>query len=389
MTQDRDPDGDPAEVPVEGASGSKRRLSTRARALVIGFVLVLALAGIDWGYRYETYGRFQQSTDDAAIAADIVTVAPRIAGYVEAVAVIDNQDVRAGQPLVRIDARDADAQAREAEARIGLAETQMSGARAQIREQLATIDQARAQLAAARIKADYDAGEVARYRPLAASGAETGQQLAQLEAAARQSVHSVQAQMAALTTQERRVASIQAQVGEGAAHGRAAKASLAAANVDVEASIVRAAEGGRVGDKTITVGQYVQAGTPLMSIVPLDALYVTANFKETQVAMMRRGQPVSIRVDALAGVPLEGRIESLSPGTGAQFSLLPPQNATGNFTKVTQRVPVRISILAPPAVRKLLAAGLSVSVSVDTRSGRGELEAIRDQQKTADQSGRH
>ena len=129
----------------------------------------------------------------------------------------------------------------------------------------------------------------------------------------------------------------------------------------------------------MTIGQFVQAGTRLMSVVPLDRLYITANFKETQLALMRPGQPVEIDVDALDGVHIKGRVESIAPGTGAQFSLLPPQNATGNFTKITQRVPVRVSIEATPEARRLLVPGLSVTVTVDTRSARDELKQLREQ----------
>jgi len=359
-------------------------LSRRARIILVALALIALVAGVFWYVRHETSGKYLQETNDAQVAVDMVVVSPRVAGYVEQVLVTDNQDVRAGQPLARIDPRSSRAQASQAEAQIAVAAAQADSARAQIAEQYATIDQARAQLAAARAKAAYDAGEVARYRPLAASGAETRAQLAQLEATARQSADQARAQAAAVAMQQRRVASFRSQVRQGEAQGEAARAQLASANVDVGATLIRAATAGRIGDKTVTVGQYVQAGTRLMSIVPLDKLYVTANFKETQLALMRPGQPVSIDVDALDGVELKGRVESVSPGTGAQFSLLPPENATGNFTKITQRVPVRISIEATPAARRLLVPGLSVVVTVDTIGAKGEIDRIRDQQTQVD-----
>lgn len=222
-----------------------------------------------------------------------------------------------------------------------------------------------------------------RVGPLAASGAESRQQLARLVATARQSADDVSAQAAALASQQRRVASLRSQVRQGQAQGQAAEAKRAAADVDLGATELKAPIAGRVGDRTVTVGQYAQTGTRLMSIVPLDRLYITANFKETQLALMRRGQPASIKVDALGGAELKGRVESVAPGTGAQFSLLPPQNATGNFTKITQRVPVRISIEATPDVRRLLVAGLSVTVTVDTIAARDEMNRIRDGQNRA------
>ena len=366
-----------------------RKMSGRAKLILLAVLLALLAAGGVWLLRYQTSGKYLQQTNDAQVDADMVTVSPRVAGYVQAVLVSENQDVRAGQPLVRIDPRDSRASAEQAQAQIAVAQAQADAARAQVREQFAALDQLRAQLAAARTKAAYDAGEAARYRPLVASGAERRERLAQLEATARQSADDVRARSATLEQQTRHVASIRAQVRQGEAQGRAAEAQLRSAQVDVGATELKAAIAGRIGDRTVTVGQYVQAGTRLMSIVPLDRLYITANFKETQLALMRRGQPATIKVDALDGVELKGRVESVAPGTGAQFSVLPPQNATGNFTKIIQRVPVRISIEATPSARRLLVPGLSVVVTVDTISARQELDRIRDAQERIDQRDRN
>ncbi|TCP34993.1 HlyD family secretion protein [Sphingomonas sp. BK235] len=364
---------------------AKRKLSGRAKIILIALALG-ALAGIAiWYLRYESHGKYLQDTNDAQVRADMVVVAPRVAGYVAEVFVQDNQDVRVGQPLVRIDPRDSRAQAAQADAQIAVANAQADSARAQVREQYAAIDQARAQLTAAQARAAHDAAEVARYRPLAASGAESREQLASLELAARQSADQARAQAAAVEMQRRRVASYETQIRQGLAQAQAARAQLASANVNVGATLIRAAINGRVGDKTVEVGQYAQTGTRLMSLVPLDRLYVTANFKETQLALMRPGQPVEIKVDALDGITLKGRVASFSPGTGAQFSLLPPQNATGNFTKITQRVPVRIELEATPEVRRLLVPGLSVTATVDTISAKDEIDRLRDRQQQLNQ----
>ena len=366
-------------VQDDAAARPAKRVSPRTKLILAILVLIALVGGIWWYVDYQNNGKFFEETNDATVQADMVTIAPRVSGYVAEVLVAENQDVAPGQPLVRIDPRDARAQAAQAEAQIAVAGAQADTARAQIREQYAAIDQAQAQLAAARSKAAYDAAEVARYRPLAASGAETRQQLAQLEITARQSADNVRAAQAAVAAQQRRVGSLESQVAQGRAQGQAARAQLAAASVDVGATQLTAPIGGRIGDKTVTIGQFVQAGTRLMSVVPLDRLYITANFKETQLALMRPGQPVEISVDALDGVAVKGRVESLAPGTGAQFSLLPPQNATGNFTKITQRVPVRVSIHATPEARRVLVPGLSVTVTVDTRSARDELKVLREQ----------
>ncbi len=194
-----------------------------------------------------------------------------------------------------------------------------------------------------------------RYQPLAASGAETREKLSTLQNQARQADAQVAAANAALVSATRRVGTLQAQVQQAQAQGEASRAQLAAAQVNLGATILRASIDGRVGDKTVRVGQYTQAGTRLMSIVPVQQLYVEANFKETQLGLMRVGQPVTLEVDALPGVEIHGRVESVSPGTGAQFSsCCRRQNATGNFTKIVQRVPVRIALDAGPETRKLL-----------------------------------
>lgn len=384
---DAQANGAPANDTTKGDTKPKeggKRLSGRAKlVLIVLAVVALTVLGV-WYLRYESHGKYMQGTNDAQVDADAVTVSPRVSGYVAEVLVTDNQDVRAGQPLVRIDPRDARARSQQAEAQIAVAAAQADAVRAQIGEQYAAVEQARVQLAAARTKAAHDAAEVARYRPLAASGAETREKLAQLELTARQSADDVRAQEAAVAAQRRRIATLRSQVQQGEAQGRAARAQLASADVDVGATLIRAAIAGRIGDKTVTVGQYIQPGTRLMSIVPLDRLYITANFKETQLALMRPGQPVSIKVDAVDDLELKGRVESLAPGTGARFSLLPPENATGNFTKITQRVPVRISIEATPAARQLLVPGLSVDVTVDTTGAKGEIDRIRDQQQQVD-----
>ncbi len=381
--QDTDAGTDtPAEKPA------KRKLSGRAKAILLVIAVVaLVLLGI-WFVGYQTHGKYLEETNDAQIQADVVTIAPRTTGYVAQVLVQDNQDVTAGQPLVRIDARDYRAQAAQAEAQVAVADAQIAAARAQTREQYAAIAQAASQLDAARRKAAYDAAEVARYAPLAAAGAETRERLAQLRITAAQSADTVRAQEAALEIQRRRVASLQSQVQQGVAQSRAAEARRSATEVDLGATLIRSPVAGRVGDRTVTQGQFAQAGMRLMSIVPLSRIYVTANFKETQLALMRVGQPATIGVDALDGTELRGRVESLSPGTGAQFSLIPPQNATGNFTKITQRVPVRIAIEATPAARRLLVPGLSVTVTVDTIGAKDDLKQIRAQQERLAAQGR-
>lgn len=370
----------PGPLPASETPDEERaqpRLGHRARIVLMLLGLTLVVAVAIWFFRHQTYGRYFQETNDAQISADPVIVAPRVSGHVTEVAVIDNQDVKQGQLLARIDPRDYRAQAAQADAQIAQAAAAGDNIRAALEGQEATIARAEAELGAARARAAHDAAEVRRYAPLAASGAETRERLADLKLAAIQSAQTVAAQEAALVAERRRIASLGAQMKESAAQRDAASARLKAVNVDLAATELRAATAGRIGNKTVTVGQFVQAGTRLMSVVPLDRMYVVANFKETQLALIRPGQPATIRVDALDDIEIHGSVESISPGTGATFSLLPPENATGNFTKIVQRVPVRIRLEAPEQTRRLLVPGLSVVVTVDTRDARDELKRLK------------
>ncbi len=358
------------------------------RRILFFIVIALAIGLILWIVRYQTHGKYLEDTNDAYIQADAVTVSPKISGYVEQVYVVDNQDVKKGQPLVRIDPRDYNAQSAQFQAQVEVAAANADNVRAMIGEQQAAVAQARAQLATANSNAQFAASEVTRYMPLAASGAETREKLTNLRNQATQAANTASAQRAALASAERRIASLQAQVRQAQAQGDAAKAQLAAANVNVGSTILRASTDGRVGDKSVRAGQFVQASTRLMSVVPLSAIYISANFKETQIGLMRIGQPVTIDIDALPSVSLTGHVESISPGTGAQFSLLPPQNATGNFTKIVQRIPVRIAIDAGPEVRRILVPGLSVTVEVNTISAKGSEKQIAEQERARRKAGK-
>jgi membrane fusion protein (multidrug efflux system) len=366
----------------------RKGLSARTKLILLTIAAVVLVALAVWFIHYETRGKYLASTDDAYIRADAVTVSPKISGYVDQVFVADNQDVKAGTPLVRIDARDYKAQTAQYQAQIDVAQANADNVRAGIREQEAAIEQARAQLASSRSDAAFAAGQVTRYAPLAASGAETQEKLTTLRNQATQAAKTAAAQNAALSEAERRIGSLQAQVRQAQAQGEAAQAQLAAADVNLGSTVVKASVDGRVGDKSVRVGQYVASGTRMMSVVPLAAIYITANFKETQVGLMRPGQPATIEIDALPGVELKGHVDSVSPGTGAQFSLLPPQNATGNFTKIVQRVPVRIAIDAGPEARRVLVPGLSVVVTVDTIGAKGDLRQIKQQELSRRQNGR-
>jgi len=365
----------------ETAAETPARKRPFLRIVLIVALIAGVIAGITWFVRQQSYGKYQQSTEDAYFKADSVTASPRLPGYIESVFVHENQQVAAGQPLLRIDVRDYRAQAAQSQAQVDVANASAQNARALVGEQNAAIHQAEAMVAAARSKAAFAQAQVARYAPLAATGAEPREKLAALRDQAAQARLEVAAQQAALESARERIGSLRAQIGQAEAQGRSAKAQTEAARINVNSAIVRASVAGRVGSLTARTGQFVQAGQRLMSIVPVDQLYLEANFKETQIGLMRPGQPAHIEVDALPGVEIHGHVASVAPGTGAQFSLLPPQNATGNFTKIVQRIPVRIAIDADPALKRLLVPGLSVEVSIDTRSARKEMELLRDRQE--------
>ena len=349
------------------------RRTDRSRILLIAGAVIL-VGGLVWGFRWWTVGRFIQSTDDAYLQADSMTVAPKVSGYVAEVFVADNQSVKAGEPLVRLDNRQYEAVFEQANASIAARKADIERAQAELLQQQANIVQARAQVVGAKAAEAHAIAEVLRYEPLVKTGAESGEKLSDLRNAKDQASAKLAADIAALDASERQPATTRAQIDQARAQLQVAEASSRQAQLDLGDTTVRSMLAGSVGDRTVRVGQFVQPGSRLMTIVPVQDVYLTANFKETQIGRMRTGQPATIQVDALPGKELHGTVASFSPGTGAQFALLPPQNATGNFTKIVQRVPVRIHIDADEQTRPLLLPGLSVTVRVDTRGGEGQGE---------------
>jgi membrane fusion protein, multidrug efflux system len=349
-------------------------------ALLTGFALLL---GAIWGVRWWTVGRYIESTDDAYLQADSMTVAPKVSGYVAEIYVNDNQAVAAGQPLVRLDSRVYQAILGQATATIVARKADVARGEAELLQQRANIAQVHAQLQGARSSEAYATEQVKRYEPLVSTGAETEERLAELRNAHNQAAATLAIDTAALQVAERQIATTQAQIEQARAQLEATQANARQAQLDMQDTVIRSTLAGRVGDRTVRVGQYAQPGMRLMTIVPVQDVYIEANFKETQVGLMRAGQPVTVRVDALPGTDLHGTVVSLSPGTGSQFALLPPQNATGNFTKIVQRVTVRIRLDAGKETRSVLVPGLSVTVHVDTRSGRDARKRIEQENARA------
>ncbi|MDR0241650.1 MAG: HlyD family secretion protein [Burkholderia sp.] len=352
-------------TPRNGNGGSKLRI-------LLAVAVLAAIGGAVWLGRWWTVGRFIESTNDAYLQADSMTAAPKVAGYVTDVYVRDNQPVKAGDPLVRLDVRQYQVALAQALATVDARRADIARAEADISQQHANLEQADAQAKVSRINAQHASDEYTRYAPLAATGAETHERVADLKSTRDQAAATLAANNASIAAARTQIASFTAQRQQARAQLEAAQASAAQSQLDLDNTIVRSTLAGRVGDRTVRVGQYVQPGTRLLTVVPVDSIYLVANFKETQIGNMRIGQPVSLHVDALPDGALSGVVDSFAPGTGAQFALLPPENATGNFTKIVQRVPVRIRLDSNARTQRMLLPGLSVTVDVDTRSAGDE-----------------
>ncbi|GGA40081.1 transporter [Dyella nitratireducens] len=358
----------PSNTSASGDASNGAAPRRKAPRFLLPICILLAIAGLVALVYWWVVGRFIQSTDDAYLQADSVTVAPKVSGYVTDVYVGDNATVKAGDALVRLDSRQYQAALDQATATVDARQADIARAQAGIQQQQAAIEQARAQLQVAQVSSKHAEDEVRRYGPLAKTGAESGDQLSVLISNRDQARATLAADKAALDQAQARVADLNAQIAQARAQLEAAQASAKQSQLDLQDTLIRSSLNGRVGDRTVRVGQYAQPGTRLMTVVPVQSIYLTANFKETQIGRMRAGQPATVHVDALPDADLHGVVDSFAPGTGSQFALLPPENATGNFTKIVQRVPVRIRIHTDEQTRKRLVPGLSVTVDVDTRS---------------------
>jgi membrane fusion protein (multidrug efflux system) len=379
-------DASPTALPPKtGNSAGNPAGNPGRRRLLRGVAIVALVAGAAYGvYAYIGYldhGQYVQSTDDANIKADGVTISSKLSGYIRTVNVADNQAVKAGDLLVDVDPTDYRIKLAQATAQEDVAKSGRATTAASIVEGEAGIAQARAAVTSAQRDLSYYTGEVTRYRPLVAAGAEPKQTLDQMASSRDKAAATVAAQQAALVAASGKLDSARAQLRQTKAQIESATAQADAARTDLNTTRLTAPVAGQVASTSVRIGQFVQPGQRLMTIVPVQAIYIEANYKETQIGLMRPGQPATIDVDALPGVQFHGTVESITPGTGATFSLIPPQNATGNFTKIVQRVPVRIRIDAGPEARRVLVPGLSLRVDIDTLSARGAIHKIRNEEK--------
>lgn len=345
-----------------------RYLKLSPRRLLLAGVAIAAIAGAaDYGWYYWTTGRFEVSTDDAYVRADSTIIAPKVSGYLRAVQVADNEHVKAGQVLARIDDRDYAVALAQAQADVAASQGEIDNIKATIVRQQAVIAQAAGTVAVDEAALTFAEQDYARYVSLASRGAGTVQ-MAQQATSKRDSARAALVRdKAALTAAKGQTDVLRAQLTQASAtlaHKRAAERK---AELDLGYTTITAPVDGVVGNRTLRVGQFVQAGTALMAVVPMQSAYIVANFKETQLTDIRKGQSVAIEVDTFPDAKITGRVDSIAPASAGEFALLPPDNATGNFTKVVQRIPVKIVFDPQNDAAGRLRPGMSVEPVVDTK----------------------
>ena len=351
-----------------GASVVGALKAIRKRILIGAATAVLLGAG--WfGFEYVTAGRFMVSTDDAYVRANNTTLGAKVSGYVSEFLVEDNTKVRAGDLIARIDDGDYRLAANAARDKVATQEAAIERFDRQIEAQRTSVEQAQAQLVSAQAAQKRMQSEFDRQQALAGREFASKQTLEQSIANRDQANASVQSAQAALDGAVANIGVLQAQQKEAARTLDELRTALAKAERDLSFTEVRAPVDGVIGNRAAQVGDFMQIGQRVAALVPLSDIFIDANFKETQLSRLQPGQPVSIKVDALPGESIDGVVASVSPASGSVFSLLPPDNATGNFTKIVQRLSVRIRVPADVAERGALRPGMSVVVAVDTKPG--------------------
>jgi membrane fusion protein, multidrug efflux system len=357
----------PAAAPAVAAEAAAAPKSGKRKWLLMGVGTALALAAAAYAVNYVLVGRFMVSTDDAYVRANNTTLGARVSGHIAAILPGDNVAVHAGDVLFRIDDGDYRIAVDAARTRIATQQATIERIGRQVSAQQSAVEQAKAQLASAeagavRAQLDYD-----RQQDLSGKGFASRATFEQSQAARDQGTAGVTAAQAAFDAARDNVEVTKAQQNEARAQLAELQTSLAKAQRDLDFAEVRSPVDGIFSNRLVSTGDYIQAGQRLGNVVPLDDVYIDANFKETQLRRLKPGQPVSISLDADSSREIEGTVESLSPAAGQVFTLLPPDNATGNFTKIVQRVAVRLRV--PPAIARenMLRAGMSVYVRVNTK----------------------
>jgi membrane fusion protein (multidrug efflux system) len=358
-------------VAVAPATRKRDQRQLLRRLALAGAALTASVAGAWYADYWWTAGRFIESTDDAYVGGNVTPLAPHIDAFVDQVLVSDNQHVDAGQLLIRLDPRDYRTALVHAQAALAARLAAAASLRAQSALQGSMIRQQEADLAAKEAQATFAAQEAVRYRTLAQSSYGSRQNAERTSAEELASHSAVAASHAALEAARQQLKVLDAQIAEADAAVAQAQSDQQQAQLNLDYSEIRAPIDGYVGNRAAQVGAYATRGTYLISVTPAQGLWVDANFKEDQLAHMFPGESVTVTADQLPGHVFHGHVASLAPGTGAVFSVIPAENATGNFTKIVQRVPVRIVLDPGDPHLPRLRPGLSTIVRVDTRDERG------------------
>ena len=374
---DRLPDTPNKAIPAEPAPAAAPTKKFNFRKVLVTVSVVAALAGAAWyGWDYWTVGQYLVSTDDAYVQADNTTVAPKISGYLHEVLVGDNQRVRAGQVLARIDARDFRVALDQAKADVAAARAAITSKQAQLGVQQTVIDAANATVEVDQATAKFAAQENKRYTDLATTGYGSVQNAQQAQSRIAGAQAAIARDTANLASAVKQVDLLKAEIVQANATLARAEALQSQAELNLEYTSIVAPIDGVVGNRTLRTGQFVQAGTQLMSVVPVSDVYVVANYKETQLTDVREGQAVDIAVDMFPGQIVHGHVDSIAPASGQEFALLPPDNATGNFTKVVQRIPVKITLSRDDSSPVELRPGMSVIPTIETKSQARDRRAV-------------
>jgi len=363
-----------ASAPPQPAPPPKKIKATPASIGVMAVVAVVGIGLIMWAWHLGPFNSTRVSTDNAYVRGAITVLAPQVNGYVTEVLVKDYQYVKAGQELLRIDDRIYAERVRAAEGQVANATAQLDNAQQTQASNTATVGAARAGLVAAQAEQARARAEQARVDELAQRGSVSLSERDRVRTSARLAGANVLKAEADIEIARQRVKGTTVSRGGLEAQVRMAEAQVALAKIDLANTVIRAPRDGQVSEATVRRGQYVTAGSQLLFLVP-DALWVVANFKEGQTWRMRVGQPARFTVDAFEGAALNGHVEQIAPATGSEFSVLRPDNASGNFTKVVQRLPVRIAIDPDQELAKRLRPGMSVTMEVDTGAAARETPA--------------
>ena len=368
----------PVAPPAKAADNPAAARPGKRKFIMMGVFGLLALAAIGYGLYFLFVGRFYVSTDDAYVRANNTTLGARVAGHVAAILAADNSTVRTGEVIFKIDDGDYRIAVDAARARIATQQATIDRIGRQVNAMVSAVEQASAQLASSeaalkRAGLDYD-----RQQALSTKGFASRATFEQSEAGRDQGVAAVKAAQAAYDAARDNVEVSKAQQAEAQAQFAELQTTLAKAERDLAFTSVRAPVDGTFSNRLVNTGDFIQAGQRLANVVPLNDVFIDANYKETQLKRIRPGQPVTIKVDAYGLRKFAGTVDSISPAAGSVFTLLPPDNATGNFTKIVQRLPVRIRVPKDVAKQSLLRAGMSVYATVDTREGAADADSDAD-----------